>query len=121
MGILAAAVIICLEIPPTPPPPLLAGMLCPMLNPLQTCPQRDLLINNLPELPILTNQRSCFAASAQNCQKQKRAWLSEIEGCVDGYCLLVKTENKVPGACIRWFGLESPGQKEEEEVLDLDA
>ena len=42
--------------------------------------------------------------------------------CVDRFWLLVKTENKVPGACIRWFGLESPGQKEEEEeVLDLDA
>ena len=60
------------------PPPMLAGMTCPMLNPLQTCPQPDSLINNLPELPILTNQGSCFSKPS----KIERAQLPDIEGYV---------------------------------------
>ena len=87
-----------------------------MLNPLQTCPQRDLLINNLPELPILSNQGSCLS----KLPKVSRVQLPEIEsGFVDRSWLLVKTENKVPGACIVWFGLNSPGQKKEEEEVGI--
>ena len=77
---------LCFEIPPTPPllllssslSPFLACMTCPMLNPLQTRPQPDSLINNLPELPILTNQGSCFSKPS----KIERAQLPEIEGYV---------------------------------------
>ena len=43
-----------------------------------SCPQPDSLINNLPELPILTNQGSCFS----KLSKIERAQLPDIEGYV---------------------------------------